>query len=128
MFVDSFEVTLFDVKILKLISKNPNISLDDITKYLKCDCTVRLHCLYLHKFVSKKVIGNDSYGEAITSDNYTLTDKAIVLHEADAKEQLTIRRSWVQWLVPTIISIIALIGAYRQEASWLIREITLLMK
>lgn len=35
---------------------------------------------------------------------------------------------WFRFWVPTIISIIALIGAYRQELAWLLQEVEKLLK
>lgn len=47
---------------------------------------------------------------------------------SNKSHQKDVRRSWIQFWVPVVISIFSLIGAYRQELAWLLQEIVKLMK
>ena len=83
-----------------------------------------LHSLFQDDYITNS---NDYH-----DNNVYLTDKGRAYIEEielnDKRYKKEIRRSWIQFWIPVVISIIALIGAYRQELVAIIRAIAQLLK
>ena len=64
--------------------------------------------------------------------NVYLTDNGIAyveqVKEDSARYKEEKRRSWIQFWIPVCISLVSLIGAYRQEIAWLLQAIKKLLK